>query len=96
MLGDGNLRAVKNLSFGEVRQRVAVPVRGLFFQGGTENTVDLPPAFGEDTPALCGEGIAAAVKGGRDRLIHIRLRRCAQQLAADQQQKVSFTNGEQF
>ena len=70
MLGDGNLRAVKGLPFGEVRERAAVPVRRLFLQEGTENAVDLPPAFGEDAPALCGEGMAAAVKGGRDRLIY--------------------------
>ena len=96
MLGDGNLRTVKSLPFGEVRERIAVPIRRLFLQEGTENAVDFPPAFGEDALALCGEGLATAVKCGRDRLIHIRLRRCTQQLAADQQQKVSFTNGEQF
>ena len=74
MLGDGNLHAVKNLSFGEVRERIAVPIRRLFLQEGTENAVDLPPAFGEDALALCGEGIAAAVESYRDCLIHIRLR----------------------
>ena len=68
MLGDGNLRAVKGLPFGEVRERAAVPVRRLFFQGGAENAVNLPPAFGEDAPALCGEGMAAAVESCRDRL----------------------------
>ena len=83
MLGNSNFRTVKNLPFGEVRERAAVPIRRLFFQKGTENAVDLPPAFGEDALALCGEGIAAAIKGGRDRLIHIQLRRCTQQLAAD-------------
>jgi len=74
MLGDGNLRTVKSLPFGKVRDRAAVPIRRLFLQEGTENAVDLPPAFGEDALALCGEGMAAAVKCGRDRLIHIRLR----------------------
>lgn len=83
MLGNSNLRAVKSLPFGEVWERIAVPIHRLFFQGCTENAVDLPPAFGEDALALCGEGIAAAIKGGRDRLIHIQLCRCTQQLAAD-------------
>ena len=90
MLGDGNLRAVKGLPFGEVRERAAVPVRRLFFQGGAENAVNLPPAFGEDAPALCGEGMAAAVESCRDRLIHIRLRRRTQQLAADQEKQIAL------
>lgn len=62
MLGNGNLRTVKSLPFGEVRERAAVPINRLFFQGGTENVVDLPPALGEDALALCGEGMAAAVE----------------------------------
>ena len=66
MLGNSNLRTVKSLPFGEVRERIAVPIRRLFFQGGTENAIDLPPAFGEDALALCGKGMAAAVKDGRD------------------------------
>ena len=74
MLGNSNLRTIKNLPFGEVRERAAVPIRRLFFQKGTENAVDLPPAFGDDALALCGEGIAAAVESYRDCLIHIRLR----------------------
>ena len=74
MLGDSNLCAVKSLPFGEVWECAAVPIRWLFLQGGTENAVDLPPAFGEDALALCGEGIAAAVESYRDCLIHIRLR----------------------
>ena len=78
MLGNGNLRTVKSLPFGEVRERAAVPINRLFFQGGTENAVDLPPALGEDALALCGEGMAAAVKGGLDRLIFIRFRRRTQ------------------
>ena len=73
MLGNSNLRTIKNLPFGEVWECAAVPIRWLFLQGGTENAVDLPPAFGEDALALCGKGMAAAVKGGRGRLIHIRL-----------------------
>ena len=96
MLGNGNLRAVKNLSFGEVRQRTAVPVRRLFFQGGAENAVDLPPAFGEDVLTLCSEGMAAAVENCRDRLIHIGLRRRTQQLAADQQEQIALAQGQSF
>jgi len=94
MLGNSNFRTVKNLPFGEVRERAAVPIRRLFFQKGTENTVDLPPAFGDDALALCGEGMAAAVKCGRDRLIHIRLRRRTQQLAADQQEQIALAQGQ--
>ena len=74
MLGNSNLRTAKSLPFGEVRERIAVPIRRLFLQEGTENAVDLPPAFGEDALALCGERIAAAVESYRDCLIHIRLR----------------------
>ena len=85
MLGNSNLRTVKSLPFGEVRERIAVPIRRLFLQEGTENAVDLPPAFGEDVLTLCSEGMATAVENCRDRLIHIRLRRCTQQLAADQE-----------
>ena len=93
MLGNSNLRTVKSLPFGEVRERAAVPIRRSFFHGGTENAVDLPPAFGEVSLALCGKGMAAAVKGGRDRLIHIRLRRCTQQLAADQEKQIALAQG---
>ena len=90
MLGNSNLRTVKSLPFGEVRERAAVPIRRLFLQEGTENAVDFPPAFGDDALALCGEGMATAVKGSRDCLIHIRLRRRTQQLAADQQKQIAF------
>ena len=93
MLGNSNLRTVKSLPFGEVRECAAVPVRSLFFQESAENAVDLPPAFGEDALALCGKGMAAAVKDGRDRLIHIRLRRCTQQFAADQKEQIALTQG---
>ena len=78
MLGDGNLRTVKSLPFGEVWECAAVPIRWLFLQGGTENAVDLPPAFGKDALALCGEGVFAAVKSCCDRLILIRFRRRTQ------------------
>ena len=94
MLGDGNLRTVKSLPFGEVRERAAVPVRRSFFQGGTENAVDLPPAFGEDALTLCGKGMAAAVESCRDCLIHIRLRRRTQQLAADKEEQIALAQGQ--
>ena len=90
MLGNSNLRTVKSLPFGEVRERIAVPIRRSFFQGGTENAVDLPPAFGEDALALCGKGMAAAVESCRDCLIHIRLRRRTQQLAADKEEQIAL------
>ena len=94
MLGNGNLRTVKSLPFGEVRECAAVTVRRLFLQEGAENAVDLPPAFGKDALALCGEGMATAVKSNRDRLIHIRLRRCTQQLAADQKEQIALAQGQ--
>ena len=31
MLGNSNLRTAKSLPFGEVRERIAVPIRKLFF-----------------------------------------------------------------
>ena len=94
MLGNSNLRTVKSLPFGEVWDRAAVPIHRLFFQGCTENAVDFPPAFGENTLAFCDEGITAAIKSCRDRLIHIRLRRCTQQLAADQQEQIALAQGQ--
>ena len=36
--------------------------------------------------------MSAAIKGGRDRLIHERLRRRTQQLAADQQKDIALTH----
>ena len=96
MLGDSNLCAVKSLPFGEARERAAVSVRRFFLQESAENAVDLPPAFGEVSLALCGKGMAAAVKGGRDRLIHIRLRRRTQQIAADQQEQTALAQGQSF
>ena len=96
MLGNSNLRTVKSLPFGEVRERTAVSIRRLFFQGCAENAVELPPAFGEDTLAFCGERMTAAVESCRDRLIHIRLCRCTQQLAADQQKQIAFAQRQRF
>ena len=96
MLGNSKLRTVKSLPFGEVQERIAVPIRRLFLQEGTENAVDFPPAFGENTLAFCGEGITAAIKSCRDRLIHIRLRRRTQQIAADQQEQTALAQGQRF
>ena len=47
MLRDGGPHIFKGLPLGEARQITvpAVLVRLLFLQGGTENPVDLPPAF---------------------------------------------------
>lgn len=94
VLGNGNLRTVKGLPFGEIWECAAVPVRRLFFRGGTGNAVDLPPAFGEDATALCGEGMTAAVEGDRDRLTRIGLCRRAQQTAADQKNQLTLTQGQ--
>ena len=94
MLGNSNFRTVKNLPFGEVRERAAVPIRRLFLQEGTENAVDFPPAFGKDALALCGEGVFAAVKSCCDRLILIRFRRRTQQLVADQQEQIALAQGQ--
>ena len=43
---------------------------------------------------LCSEGMATAVENCRDRLIHIRLRRCTQQFAADQKEQIALTQGQ--
>ena len=74
MLGNSNLRTIKNLPFGEVWECIAGPIRRLFLQECTENAVGFLPAFGENTLAFCGEGITTAIKSCRARLIHIRLR----------------------
>ena len=55
--------------------------------------VDLPPAFGKDALALCGEGMAAAVKVAVT-ASYIRLRRRTQQLAADQQEQIALAQGQ--
>lgn len=38
--------------------------------------------------------MTAAVEGGRDRLIHIGLHRCAQQTAADQKKQLTLAQGQ--
>ena len=42
--------------------------------------------------SLCRKGMSAAIKGGRDRLIHERLCRRTQQLAADQQKDIALSH----
>ena len=44
--------------------------------------------------ALGGEGVPATLKGRRDRLVHIWLRRRAQHLPAHQQEKVPLAHGQ--
>lgn len=93
MLGDSCLHLLKGLSLGEVGQHAAiVDILWLFLQGGTEDTLDLPPALGQNTLAIRREGMAAAIEGGRDGLILIGACRCTQQLAAHQQKKVALAH----
>ena len=58
--------------------------------------MDLPPALHKITLALHGEVIAAALEGGRNHIVNVGICHGAQQLAADQQQKVSLTHGKDF
>ena len=84
MFGDRGLHLVKGLPLGEVRQGGGFClVLRLLLQGGAKNAVDFAPALGNDVPPLGGEGTPTTGKGNRDRLVHIRLRRRAQQLPAD-------------
>ena len=79
MLGDRGRHILKGLGLGEVRQHAAAfGILRLFLQGETEDAFDLTPALGQNTVALRREGMAAAVESGRDRFIHIGLRRRAQ------------------
>ena len=83
------------MTLGEVRQsggfRLALR---LLLQGSAENVVDLTPALGEDAPPLGGEGLPAAGKGRRHRLVHIGLCNRAQQLPAHQQKDIALTHGQ--
>ena len=95
MFGDSGFHLVKKLTLGEVRQsggfRLALR---LLLQGSAENVVDLTPALGEDAPPLSGEGLPAAGKGCRHRLVHIGLRNRAQQLPAHQQKDIALAHGQ--
>ena len=95
MLRDDRLHILKGLPLGEIRQIASAAfVRLLLLQEGAENAVDLPPAFGEDMLSLRREGMAATLERGRDRFVHMGFRRRAQQLAADQEEHVPLTHGQ--
>ena len=83
MLGDLCGYVIVGLTLGKFGQiGAAVLVLRLFLQGGTEDTLDLAPSFGEDMPAFCGEGMAAALKCCGNALVFIRICRCTKQTAA--------------
>ena len=95
VFGNGGIHLVKGLAFGEIRQGDGFRlVLRLLLQGDAENVVDLTPALGEDAPPLGGEGLPAAGKGRRHRLVHIGLRNRAQQLPAHQQKDIALTHGQ--
>ena len=95
MLRDRGLHPLEGLSLFEIgKAATAVPVRGLFLQEGPENTVNFPPTPGNHMLSFCREGMSAAVKDRRDRLIYMGLRRRAQELAADQEEQIAFPHGQ--
>ena len=95
MFGDRGIHLVKGLAFGKIRQGGGLRlVLRLLLQGSAENVVDLTPALGEDAPPLSGEGLPAAGKGCRHRLVHIGLRNRAQQLPAHQQKDIALAHGQ--
>ena len=85
MRGDGGGDRLKNLPLGQGRKdALGIFILRLLLHGGTKHLLDGPPALGKHLLSFCREGMSAAIEGGRDRLIHERLRRRTQQLAADQ------------
>ena len=93
MFGDGGGDRLKDLSLRQGRKdALGIFILRLLLQGGTEHLLDGPPALGKQQLSLCRKGMSAAIKGGRDRLIHERLRRRTQQLAADQQKDISLAH----
>ena len=93
MLGDGGGDRLKDLPLGQGgKNTLGIFILRLLLQGGTEHLLDGAPALGKHLLSFCREGMSAAIKGGRDRLIHERLRRRTQQLAADQQKDIALTH----
>ena len=87
MLGDGGGDRLKDLPLGQGgKNTLGIFILRLLLQGGTEHLLDGTLAL------FCRESVAAAIKGGCDRLIHERLRRCTQQLAADQQKNIALAH----
>ena len=93
MLGDRGGDRLKDLSLNQGRKdALGIFILRLLLQGGTEHLLDSPPALGKHLLSFCREGVSAAIKGGRDRLIHERLRRRTQQLVADQQKDIALAH----
>ena len=93
MLGDGGGDRLKDLPLRQGRKDAyGIFILRLLLQGRTEHLLNGPPALGKHLLSLCREGMSAAVKGSRDRLIHERLRRRTQQLAADQQKDIALAH----
>ena len=93
VLGDGGDDRLKGLPLGQGgKDTLGIFILRLLLQGGMKHLLDGPPALGKHLPSFCREGMPAAVKGGRDRLIHERLRHRTQQLAADQQKDISLAH----
>ena len=95
MLGDGGRGRLKDLPLGQGwKDALGIFILRFLFQGGTKHLLDGPPALGKHLLSFCreGEGMSAAIKGGRDRLVHERLRRRTQQLAADQQKDIALAH----
>ena len=93
MLGDGGGDRLKNLPLRQDRKDVlSIFILRLVLQGGTEHLLDGPPALGKHLLSLCRKSVSTTLKGGRDRLIHERLRRRTQQFAANQQKDIALAH----
>lgn len=93
MLGDGGGDRLKDLPLGQGgKNTLGIFILRLLLQGGTEHLLDGTLALGKHLLSFCRESVAAAIKGGCDRLIHERLRRRTQQLAADQQKNIALAH----
>ena len=93
MLGDGGGDRLKGLPLRQGRKDTyGIFILRLLLQGRTEHLLDGPPALGKHLLSFCRKGMSAAIEGGRDRLVHERLRRRTQQLAADQQKDIALAH----
>ena len=93
VFGDGGGDRLKDLPLGQGRKdTLGIFILRFLLQGGTEHLLDSPPALGKHLLSFCREGMSAAVKDSRDRLIYERLCRRAQQLAADQQKDIALAH----
>ena len=93
VLGDGGGDRLKDLPLGQGgKDTLGIFILRLLLQGGTEHLLDGLPALGKHLLSFCRESAATAIKGGRDRLIHKRLRCRTQQLAADHQKDIALAH----